>query len=144
MRTRNAPAVKEKTLKAAAWRIQNCRSRRKENPSAQWRGMRPMNLFAQLLSQVPSGTAENSPRLQSWVVGQKRTKPRRGERKRAEDWCILSSLTGLVPYSCLTSAMNRWAIIGRPCGTAVRPSLAGSHFKRRQRSEPPNVGSYSS
>ena len=31
------------------------------------------------------------------------------KEKVREDWCILSSLTGLVPYSCHTPAMNRWA-----------------------------------
>src|SRR5438552_14177385 len=88
--------------------------------------MRPMTLFGQLLSQVPSGTAENSPRLQSWVWGKRGQSPVGAKENVREDWCILSSLTGLVPYSCLTPAMNRWAIIGRPCGTTVHRSLAGS------------------
>ena len=32
---------------------------------------------------------------------------------------VLSSLTGLVPFSRDHPAMNRWAIFGRPCGTGV-------------------------
>ena len=37
--------------------------------------------------------------------------------KMGLDRCVLSSLTGLVLYSRHNPAMNRWAILERPCGT---------------------------
>src|SRR5438128_12046556 len=44
-------------------------------------------------------------------------------RQKRWDWCVLSSLTGLVLRSRHNPAINRWAIFERPCGTWNRDRL---------------------
>ena len=87
---------------------------------------------------VPSGTTENSPRFQPWVACGKSPEPRppsrrsgalaRREGRRAKEKMrlerrVLSSLRGLDSCSRRNPAMNRWAILERPCGTSSHDPL---------------------
>ena len=66
---------------------------------------------------VPQGHPDNSPRFQPWVSDAKTAEPRRGERNPwAKCARVLSSLTGLVPFSPENPAINRRAILFRPAG----------------------------
>jgi hypothetical protein len=51
--------------------------------------------------------------------------PGGAKEKIGLDQCLLSSLAGLVYYSCHNPAMNRWAIFERPCGTWNHDTLNG-------------------
>ena len=72
---------------------------------------------------VPSGTTESSPRFQPWVAGGKSPEPEGVKEKMTLQRRILSSLTGLDSYSRPNPAMNRWAILERPCGTSTHDTL---------------------
>ena len=86
-------------------------------------GGRPVESRKNTEPKVPSGTTDSSPRFQPWVAGGKSPEPRRGERTNEAGPTVLSSLTGLDSYSRPNPAMNRWAILERPCGTSSHDPL---------------------
>src|SRR5439155_4664402 len=103
-------------------------------------GGRPVESRKNTEPKVPSGTTDSSPRFQPWVAGGKSPEPRRGERTNEAGPTVLSSLTGLDSYSRPNPAMNRWAILERPCGTSTHDTLNTCGRRRRSQSSNPIFG----
>jgi len=66
--------------------------------------------------------------------------PEGAKEKMRPERRVLSSLTGLDSYSRPNPAMNRWAILERPCGTSTHDTLNTCGRRRRSQSSNPIFG----
>src|SRR6059036_1957676 len=89
-------------------------------------------LFLSKRSQPSSGqpdrAKDNSPAIYRWVFGRNENESRQGRKNIGETargffFRPCGAWTDLWP---LIPAMNRWAIVGRPCGTCRAPLSFGT------------------
>jgi len=95
------------------------------------RGMRNGDLAPAVFA-LPKGEArlqpdrakENSPAFQRWVSEREENESRQGRQKVFRSWHVsFHPYRARTCFLAVVPAMNRWAIIGRPCGTRVPGGL---------------------
>ena len=68
----------------------------------------------------PVSAKDDSPAIYRWVSAETRTSPARDERTGVSPNVFFRPSGALGLWGAIVPAMNRWAIVGRPCGTFAR------------------------